>query len=341
MKNLKQPNQDEFLVLKKISTNDNRKKVRLRAEIILNRSQGLTYRMITKKLHCCKDTIKACLDEWNKSGIGSIVSWKRNIVIGMKFKIRNVLEKLLSIKPMNLKLPFTNWSLRTIRAFLSDWLNVKISLSSIRRYLKILNIRYGKIEDKLINKPVDYEEKKVILTFLKRFKGKKTRLVYIDEKGPIPVLRHLGRVWSSNPVIKEKRKKTKGKISFLGAFDNIDYKFSMYFLYDHSSKSFCDALEPLIERFLTPPYKKLLLVMDNAFIHHSKYTTEFFNKNKKIEIFYLPTYSPELNPIELCFNQYQRELINDYTFQSAVHLLKETYKYVDYFNTKRRDIMIN
>ena len=69
MKNLKQPNQDEYLTLKKISTNYNRKKVRLRANIILSRLIGLTYRMITKKLLCCKDTIKICLDKWMESGI--------------------------------------------------------------------------------------------------------------------------------------------------------------------------------------------------------------------------------------------------------------------------------
>lgn len=259
----------------------------------------------------------------------------------MNFKRRNALEKLLTIKPKSLKLPFTNWSLRTIRAFFIDWLNIKLSLSSIRRDLKVLKFRYGKIEDKLIEKPIDCDEKKAVLTFLKRFKGKKTRMVYIDEKGPIPVLRHSGRVWSPKPLKFDKRKKGKGSISFLGGFDNVDYKFEMYFLYDHKSKSFCDALEQIIKKFLIPPYKKLLLVMDNAFIHHSKYTTQFFKENKKIEVFFLPTYSPELNPIELCFNQYQRELVENLTMQSAVHLLKETYTYVNYFNTQRRILMSN
>ena len=136
---------------KKISTNDNRKKVRLRANIVLSRSEGLTYRMITKKLQCCKDTIELCLDMWNESGIGSIITWKRKIKIGKNFKRRNALERTLTIEVKSLKLPFTNWSLRTIKAIFSDWFNVKMSLSSVRRDLKILNFRLGKIEDKLID----------------------------------------------------------------------------------------------------------------------------------------------------------------------------------------------
>ena len=194
MKNLKQPNYEEFLELKKISTNDIRRKVRLRAEIILSRLQGLTYRMITKKLHCCKDTIKNCLDMWNNSGIGSVITWKRKFKIGMNFKRLNVIEKLLTIKHKSLKLPFTIWSLRTIRAFFIDWLNIKLSLSSIRRDLKVLKFRYGKIEDNLIEKPIDYDEKKAVLTFLKKqgwfISVRKVLYQYFAIQGEFGVLNH-------------------------------------------------------------------------------------------------------------------------------------------------------
>ena len=88
---------------------------------------------------------------WKESWIGSIITWKRKIKIGKNFKRRNALERTLTIEVKSLKLPFTNWSLRTIKAIFSDWFNVKMSLSSVRRDLKILNFRLGKIEDKLID----------------------------------------------------------------------------------------------------------------------------------------------------------------------------------------------
>ena len=113
----------------------------------------------------------------------------------------------------------------------------------------------------------------------------------------------------------------------------------MNFLYDHTSESFCRALGYVMNKFLVPPYDKLLLVMDNAFIHHSKFTQEFLKWQVNVEVFFLPTYSPELNPIELCFNQYQRELINNFSIESGAHLFLETRRYVDYFNNKRKRIM--
>ena len=339
MKNAKQPNEMEFSKLKSIAANDYRKKVRLRAKIILNVLKGYSITQINQILRCSKNTVKICIKNWNEHGIGSIVSWKRKFPLGKQFKRRNVIEKLISVKPRSLKFPFTNWSLRTIKAFLQDWLDLKLSLSTIRRDLKVINFKYRKIEEKLFFKPVDYDEKKAVLTLLKRFRRKKTRIVYINEKGPIPILRHAGRIWTSKHIIEDKRKKKQGLISFLGGFDPVDYKFYMNFLYDHTSKSFCRALCYVLQKFLIKPYTKILLVMDNAFIHHSKFTTEFLKWQTNVEVFFLPTYSPELNPIELCFNQYQRELINNFSIESGAHLFLETRRYVEYFNNERKRIM--
>ena len=45
--------------------------------------------------------------------------------------------------------------------------------------------------------------------------------------------------------------------------------------------------------------RKVFLVMDNLKVHHCKPVKEWLEKNKeRIEVFYLPSYSPELNPDE-------------------------------------------
>ena len=46
--------------------------------------------------------------------------------------------------------------------------------------------------------------------------------------------------------------------------------------------------------------KKIFLIADNLKVHHAKKVQEFIENNKdKIEIFFLPPYSPDLNPDEL------------------------------------------
>ena len=46
--------------------------------------------------------------------------------------------------------------------------------------------------------------------------------------------------------------------------------------------------------------KKIFLILDNLRVHHAKKVKKWQEKHKnKIELFFLPPYSPELNPDEL------------------------------------------
>ena len=45
---------------------------------------------------------------------------------------------------------------------------------------------------------------------------------------------------------------------------------------------------------------KIFLILDNLRVHHSKLVKQWLADNAdRIEVFYLPSYSPELNPDEL------------------------------------------
>jgi transposase len=55
-----------------------------------------------------------------------------------------------------------------------------------------------------------------------------------------------------------------------------------------------------LERLTRKQKKKIFLILDNLRVHHSQLVREWIEANaEKIEVFYLPSYSPELNPDEL------------------------------------------
>jgi transposase len=55
-----------------------------------------------------------------------------------------------------------------------------------------------------------------------------------------------------------------------------------------------------MERLVRNRGQKIFLVLDNLRVHHSKPVQEWLAKHaNQIEVFYLPSYSPELNPDEL------------------------------------------
>ena len=55
-----------------------------------------------------------------------------------------------------------------------------------------------------------------------------------------------------------------------------------------------------LKRLIRSSQKKIFLILDNLRVHHRKLLQEWLTENKAfIEIFYLPSYSPDLNPDEL------------------------------------------
>jgi transposase len=60
-----------------------------------------------------------------------------------------------------------------------------------------------------------------------------------------------------------------------------------------------DKLIEFLEALIKDAGKKVFLILDNLRIHHSKpVKTWAAERQDKIELFYLPSYSPELNPQE-------------------------------------------
>lgn len=105
------------------------------------------------------------------------------------------------------------------------------------------------------------------------------------EKGKTPVIKISARRFRSNVI---SAINNKGKL----AFSVFEGKFT--------SKRFIDFLKRLIKY---SKGKKIFLIVDNLSVHKSEEVRNFVNDHKlEIELFYLPSYSPDLNPDELLNN---------------------------------------
>jgi len=59
------------------------------------------------------------------------------------------------------------------------------------------------------------------------------------------------------------------------------------------------TLIKFMQRLVRGSKKKVYLILDNLKVHHSHVVKDWLEEHKeKIEVFYLPSYSPELNPDE-------------------------------------------
>jgi len=101
-------------------------------------------------------------------------------------------------------------------------------------------------------------------------------------KGQTPVIPHTGFRFGCNVISTVTNRGTLRFMVFTGRFN-------------------ADVFLTLLARLVkTMKGKKVFLIVDNHCVHHARIVTEWLNKHKEqISIFFLPPYSPDLNPDEM------------------------------------------
>jgi transposase len=88
--------------------------------------------------------------------------------------------------------------------------------------------------------------------------------------------------------------------------------------------------------------KKILLVLDNARYHHAKILQDWLSEvSNVLELFFLPPYSPDLNPIEILWKKTRRGVTHNRYFKSLEELkydLKMFWKQFDCNNDELRKL---
>jgi len=70
-----------------------------------------------------------------------------------------------------------------------------------------------------------------------------------------------------------------------------------------------DILIDFMRRLVKDSDRKVLLILDNLRVHHSKKVTAWLKKHKEeIEVFFLPPYAPEYNPDEYLHGDMKRAM---------------------------------
>lgn len=82
------------------------------------------------------------------------------------------------------------------------------------------------------------------------------------------------------------------------------------------------------------------MVLDNARIHHAKLIQPFLEEHKdRLELFFLPPYSPELNLIEGLWGWMKRSVINNVFFQNVEEIRKAVQSFITEINKNPLEII--
>jgi transposase len=201
--------------------------------------------------------------------------------------------------PEQLKLPFALWTRDAVRDLIYRKYKIKPSVRTVGNYLWA----WGFTAQKPVRRAYERDESAVqewldaeYPNIARRAKQDKARIYWSDEMG----LRsdHLvGRSYSPRgvtPVVATTGKRF--SCSMISAVTNQGHLCFRVFDGSFTVKVFIDFLGRLIKQ----AGQKVFLIVDGHPVHRAKLVQKWREAHKdKMEIFYLPSYSPQLNPDEL------------------------------------------
>jgi len=222
--------------------------------------------------------------------------------------LRWIFKTVTTKNPLQLKFPFALWTREMVRDLIEKQYGIKLSVVSVGRLLKKLGLSCQKPlmrafqQDPVVVQQWIEEDYPKIKQLARRQKAG----IYFEDEAGIRSDHHFGRTWGmkgATPVVK-----TTGARFSVNMISAITSKGKMKFMtYSGKMKAavFCEFLKRLIHNVTT----KIFLVLDGHPVHRSSQVKKFVQSTKgKLRLFYLPPYSPELNPDELVWNNVKSKI---------------------------------
>ncbi len=200
--------------------------------------------------------------------------------------------------PDQLKLTFALWTRQAVQEFIKQRFDIRIAIRTVGTYLK----RWGFTPQKPLKRayeqrPVEVQKwlQDVYPSITDRAKQEGAEIHWGDETGIRSDSQH-GRGYApkgKTPVIRLSAKRT--SINMISTVTNQGKVRFMIYRDSMNAKRLIKFLKQLIKS----SDKKVFLILDNLRVHHSKLVKEWLAEHtKEIDVFFLPAYSPELNPDE-------------------------------------------
>lgn len=106
----------------------------------------------------------------------------------------------------------------------------------------------------------------------------------------------------------------------------------------YNAVTFLAFLKDILNHY---PSGKIIMILDNARIHHAKLLHPFLEENKdRLELVYLPPYSPQFNLVEGLWKWLKEAVINNFFFQNIQRIILKVKEFIAEIN-QHQDVAIN
>jgi transposase len=217
-------------------------------------------------------------------------------------QIRWLYRTVTSKNPLQLKLPFALWTRGQIQSLLVREYRVKLSLASIGRLLAQLGLscqkplfRAYQQNPALVQQWLNSEYPRIV----RQAKREKAEIFFEDESGVRSDF-HSGTTWAvkgETPVVR-----VTGQRFSLNMISAISPRGALRFMVVRGGVGAAVFID-FLKRLMQGQRRGVYLIVDGHPAHRAKRVKRYVESLAgKLRLFYLPPYSPELNPDELVWN---------------------------------------
>lgn len=225
-----------------------------------------------------------------------------------------------------------NWTIELIRQWVIREFNIEMSHRGIAYVLERLNLSYTRPTYVLAKAdPKKQEEFKNDFESLKKhLDGLVDTILFEDES----MIRHYQAIQKSW-FIKGKQRKipTYGKNAGVKLIGILDYETGKVYCKEHEkydAQVFLEFLKQVMSQY---PKGKIVMILDNARIHHAKLLQPYLNEIKdRLELIFLSPYSPEINLIEGLWGWIKSSIINNVFYPSLNRVRDAVQKFIRHIN---------
>ena len=275
----------------------------IRRQVVKLRKRGMKYKDIGEVVgiastHACK-----IFKRYERNGAGAIVKGQRGRRPGEQLTLKEeqavAIQKLITDKtPDQLKMSFALWTRQAVQQLIKQQYKVAMPIRTVGEYLK----RWGFTAQKPAKRAYEQNPKAVnrwleeeYPSITEQAKAEGAEIHWCDETG-VRNDESSGRGYApkgKTPIMRLNANRK--SISMISSITNQGkVRFMVY-----KDAMNADLFIKFMGRLLKDAGRKVYLVVDNLRTHHSKPVKEWLHAHKdEIEVFYLPSYSPELNPDE-------------------------------------------
>jgi|SRR6266568_1192807 transposase len=217
---------------------------------------------------------------------------------------------IVNCDPRQLQFDFGLWTRKIIRDLIRREFRVKLSEVQVGRLLKKMGLSpqrplYRAYQQ---NPELVEEWKKVIYPKIRRLAAEEDASIFFADEASVRTDHHAGTTWApagQTPVVtKTGERKAIKMASAISPKGELRFKV-------HEGRMNGARFIEFLEALLASVPGKIFLIVDGSSVHKAKKVREFVENEAdgRLQIFFLPSYSPELNPDEWVWNNVKNDSI--------------------------------